>query len=154
MNVHALSLLNEKEFMMSTNSVDVEWKQGLTFEAHQQGRSYTLVSSTSEDDKGTGISPKQMLLSALAGCTGMDVAVMLPKMRVPFTSLRVRVSAELTEEHPKVYTTMHVVYEVGADETFRTQVESAVEKSTTKYCGVSAMLGKAATITHEVVMLG
>ena len=57
MNVHALLLLNEKEFMMSTNSVDVEWKQGLTFEAHQQGRSYTLVSSTSDDDTGMGIGP-------------------------------------------------------------------------------------------------
>jgi len=95
-----------------------------------------------------------MLLTALAGCTGMDVASMLPKMRVPFTSLTVTVTGELTEDHPKVYTTMHVVYEVGAPETFRAQVEMAVEKSSSKYCGVSAMLGKASTISHEVVMLG
>lgn len=139
---------------MSTNVIDVEWKQGLSFEAHQQGRSYSLVSSASQDDSGTGISPKQMLLTALAGCTGMDVALMLPKMRVPFTSLTVRVTGELTEEHPKVYSTMHVVYEVGADESFRPQVENAVNKSADTYCGVSAMLAKAATITHEIKMLG
>lgn len=139
---------------MSTNIVDVVWKEELTFEALQQDRSYTLVSSTKDDTKGTGISPKQMLLTSLAGCTGMDLASLLPKMRVPFTSLKVSVAGELTEEHPKIYASMHVVYEVGAPEQFRPQVEMAIEKSTTKYCGVSAMLGKASAITHEVVMLG
>lgn len=139
---------------MSTNVIDVEWKHGFTFEAHQQDRTYTLVSSASQDESGKGISPKQMLLTALAGCTGMDVALMLPKMRVPFTSLTVRVTGELTEEHPKVYSTMHVVYEVGADESFRPQVENAVKKSADTYCGVSAMLAKASTITHEIVMKG
>ena len=78
----------EMEFMMATNIVDVEWKEGLTFDAHQQDRTYRIVSSTSDDDRGTGISPKQMLLTALAGCTGMDVASLLPKLRVPFTSMR------------------------------------------------------------------
>lgn len=139
---------------MATNIVDVEWKEGLVFEAHQQERSFPIVSSTGEDPTNAGISPKQMLLTALAGCTGMDVASLLPKMRVPFTSLRVRVTGELTEDHPKMYRTMHVVYEIGAPESFRNQVEMAVDKSVSKYCGVSAMLEKASTITHEIVMLG
>lgn len=139
---------------MATNTVDVEWKQGLTFEAHQQDRTYTIVSSVPGDGQPEGISPKQMLLTALAGCTGMDVASLLPKLRVPFTSLQVRVTGELTSDHPKVYSTMHVVYEIGTTEEFRSQVEKAVDMSTTKYCGVSAMLGKASTITHEIVLLG
>lgn len=139
---------------MATNIVDVEWKQGLTFEAHQQEQTYTIVSSVPDDGQPKGISPKQMLLTALAGCTGMDVASLLPKLRVPFTSLRVRVTGELTSDHPKVYSTMHVVYEIGASEEFLPQVEKAVDMSSTKYCGVSAMLGKASTITHEIVMLG
>lgn len=84
----------------------------------------------------------------------MDVASLLPKLRVPFTSLRVRVTGELTSDHPKVYSTMHVVYEIGTTEEFRSQVEKAVDMSTTKYCGVSAMLEKASTITHEIVLLG
>lgn len=142
------------EFMMATNIVDVEWKQGLTFDAHQQEQTYTIVSSVPGDGQPAGISPKQMLLTALAGCTGMDVASLLPKLRVPFTSMRVRVTGELTSDHPKVYSTMHVVYEIGASEEFRPQVEKAVDMSSTKYCGVSAMLGKASTITHEIVMLG
>lgn len=144
----------EMEIIMATNIVDVEWKQGLTFDAHQQDRTYTIVSSVPGDGQPEGISPKQMLLTALAGCTGMDVASLLPKLRVPFTSLLVRVTGELTSDHPKVYSTMHVVYEIGTTEEFRSQVEKAVDMSTTKYCGVSAMLEKASTITHEIVLLG
>lgn len=138
---------------MATNTIDVEWKSGLSFEAHQQNQSYNLVSSGSEADMGLGISPKQMLLTALAGCTGMDVALMLPKMRVPFSSLRVTATGELTTEHPKMYSSIHVTYLVGTEEAYRPQIESAVEKSTSTYCGVQAMLSKASIITHDIVIV-
>ncbi len=137
---------------MSTNTVHVEWKHDLVFDAHQQDQVYTLVSSTQNGDL-PGISPKQMLLSALAGCTAMDLASLLPKMRVPFASLVVRVTGELTEDHPKIYKTIHVVYEVASPEENREAIVRAVELSTTKYCGVSAMLAKASEITHEIVLL-
>lgn len=135
---------------MPTQVVDVVWRNDLTFDAHQQGRTFTLMSSPHEDPSGTAVSPKQLLLTGLAGCTGLDVASLLPKMRVYFSSLKVVVEATLTEDHPRTYATMHMIYEIGCSEDDRESVERAVELSVTKYCGVHAMLEKASHITHEV----
>ena len=137
---------------MTTHHSSVDWKHELTFDAHQNEQTFTLVSSTN-DAAEPGISPKNMLLTALAGCTAMDVASLLPKMRVPFTTLRVRVDGELTDEQPRVYRNIHMIYEVGTSEDFRPQVERAIAKSTETYCGVHAMLSKGSTITHELVFV-
>lgn len=137
---------------MTTHHSSVDWKHELTFDAHQNEQTFTLVSSTN-DAAEPGISPKNMLLTALAGCTAMDVASLLLKMRVPFTTLRVRVDGELTDEHPRVYKNIRMIYEVGTSEDFRPQVERAIAKSTETYCGVHAMLSKGSTITHELVFV-
>ena len=137
---------------MTTHHSSVDWKHELTFDAHQNEQTFTLVSSTN-DAAEPGISPKNMLLTALAGCTAMDVASLLPKMRVPFTTLRVRVDGELTDEQPRVYKNIHMIYEVGTSEEYRPQVERAIAKSTETYCGVHAMLSKGSTITHELVFV-
>ena len=137
---------------MTIHHSSVDWKHGLSFDAHQNGQTFTLVSST-DDTEEPGISPKNMLLTALAGCTAMDVASLLPKMRVPFASLRVRVDGELTDEHPRVYKHIRMIYEVGTSDEFRPQVERAIAKSTETYCGVHAMLSKGSTVTHEVVFV-
>ena len=130
---------------MTTHHSSVDWKHGLTFDAHQNEQTFTLVSSTHGDDAEPGISPKNMLLTALAGCTAMDIASLLPKMRV---------DGHLTDEHPRVYERIHMVYEVGTSDEFRPQVERAIAKSTETYCGVHAMLSKGSTITHDLVFVG
>jgi len=132
------------------HQVVAEWQDGIDFIATQQSQQIQLASPESVRAQ-PGVSPKQLLLTALAGCTGMDVASLLTKMRVPYTSLAIRVSGELTEEHPKVYSHIHVVYEVGTTQEYAEKVERSVELSVTRYCGVSAMLAKAANITHEIV---
>lgn len=139
---------------MATHTSSVDWKHGITFDAHQNDQTFTLTSPTPGDKPEQGISPKNMLLTALAGCTGMDVASLLQKMRVPFASLRVRVDGHLTDEHPKVYERIHMIYEVGTTDVFRPQIERAIAASTQTYCGVHAMLSKGSTITHELVIVG
>ncbi|MBU3742042.1 MAG: OsmC family protein [Candidatus Kapabacteria bacterium] len=134
------------------HAITATWTDGLHFEALQQGRIIHLDSAL--DGEARGVSPKQLLLTAVAGCTGMDVASLLPKFRIPFSSLVVRVNGELTEEHPKVYRTITIEYEVGANEEHRPLVERAVSMSAEKYCGVSAMLGATAAISHAIVLTG
>lgn len=93
-----------------------------------------------------GPRPKEMLLYSLMGCTGMDVVSLLRKMKVldRMQSFRMEVDYELSEEHPKVYTRLHLKYFFKFDgEPPREQVEKAVNLSQDKYCGVSAMLRKA-----------
>lgn len=135
---------------MTTQIVDVEWKHDLTFNAHQQGRTIRLMSSPHEDTEHMAVSPKMLLLTGLAGCTGMDVASLLPKMRVPFSALRVVVEGRLSDEHPKTYIAIHIIYEVQCEERHKDAIERAIQLSKSTYCGVYAMLAKASTITHEV----
>lgn len=106
-----------------------------------------------EERRESGPRPMELLLIGLAGCTAMDVVSILQKKREPFTDLEVRVTAERAQEHPLVYTQIHVEYTVKGRGVDPQAVERAIELSQTKYCSASAMLGKAAPITtsHQIV---
>ena len=86
------------------------------------------------------------------GCA-LDFVATLKKMRVDLRSLNIKATGSLSEEHPKVYTMIHLVFEAGVDATDVPNVERAIELSLSTYCGVAAMLGKTATITSEVVVV-
>jgi putative redox protein len=79
----------------------------------------------------------------------MDVMSMLSKQRQPVTGFQLNVSAERADEHPKVYTSIHVEYVVYGEGIDAKAVERAIELSETKYCSASAMLSKAAEITNS-----
>jgi putative redox protein len=83
-----------------------------------------------------GPRPKSLMLVALGGCTGMDMASILRKMRVPFESLRVKVSGNITE-HPKHFDTMHITYYIKGKDIPHDKVETAAKLSQEKYCGVT-----------------
>lgn len=92
--------------------------------------------------------PKEVLLSALAGCTSMDVASILRKKRQSATGYRVHVRGESAEEHPRVFTAITVEHRVEGD----VQAEAlrrSVELSSTRYCPVNAMLSASATVEHR-----
>ena len=94
----------------------------------------------------SGIRPKELLLLSLAGCTGSDVASILDKMRVPFKKFEVAIDAEMSEEHPKVYTNIDVIFKFWGEGLDESKLERAIELSETTYCAVSAMLKKACTV--------
>ena len=100
------------------------------------------------EDKGPR--PKPLLLISLAGCTGMDVISLLKKMRVEIDDLKIEVSGELTEEHPKYYHKIDLVYRIKGKEINKKKVEKAVNLSQEKYCGVTAMLKKVADISYTI----
>jgi putative redox protein len=138
--------------MADTHATTLTWMGDMAFEAEVQGHRMMLDAAAEHGGKNRGPRPKPLLLSALAGCTGMDVVSILKKMRVPFDAFHVEVRGELTDEHPKTYRRMHIVYRVRGDNIDRSKVERAVEMSRTSYCAVSAMLQRAAEITHEIVI--
>jgi len=103
--------------------------------------------------EGSGPMPMETLLMALAGCTGMDVAGVLEKMRIPLTTLTVSVSGERADTHPKVFTRIHIRYEAGGPSLTSAQLERAVRLSHEKYCSVAAMLRPTVSMTHEIVLV-
>lgn len=87
---------------------------------------------------------------ALAGCTASDVVPILRKKRVPFEAFEIKITANDREEHPRIFTDLHVEYVLYGDGIRSGDVERAIELSTTKYCSVSAMLRPGlAKFTHS-----
>jgi len=96
-----------------------------------------------------GSSPKELLMFALGGCTAMDVIPILSKRKAPIENVEIRVSGDVREEHPQIFTELHVEYIFYGNGINKEDVERAIELSTTKYCAVSAMLQPAVKITHS-----
>lgn len=96
-----------------------------------------------------GIRPKELMLLALGGCTGSDVVSILQKKRIDVRSFEINLTAEMSEDHPKVFTSMNIEYVFKGKGIKDSDVERAIELSQTKYCGVTKMYEKAMEITHS-----
>jgi len=133
-------------------TITTKWLNDLAFEAEVDGHKIYMDSSMEHGGKNTGPRPKPLMMVALAGCTGMDVAAILKKMKVELESFTVEVEGDVTEDHPKRFEGMKVIYRVKGKDINRKSVEKAVNLSTTKYCGISANYEKAFPITHEIII--
>ena len=115
-------------------------------------RGHEILMDTYEKSGGddSAQTPKEAVLSGLAGCTAMDIIGILRKMRIDVESMRIEVEAEQTDEHPKVFKEikMRYIFSRGADPE---KVERAVKLSQDQYCGVSAMLKKSADLSYEII---
>jgi putative redox protein len=96
------------------------------------------------------------VLLGLGGCTAFDVVDILKKKREVISDCVVEISAERADTVPKVFTRIHLHYIVSGSNMKEASVKRAVELSAEKYCSVSMMLNKSATITHdyEVIQTG
>jgi putative redox protein len=128
---------------MSTARVKlIEGKTFLGVDAYGHA---TLMST----NEGPGVSPMQLLLLGVGGCTAMDVVDILRKQRQPLADLQIEVTGERAEEWPKPWKTMHVhyiLYGAGLDPQ---KVERAIELSVEKYCGAHATVAGVAHMSHD-----
>ena len=131
--------------------VKAEWDSGMAFTALQDGHEFIMDADASSGGQGRGPRPKGLLLSGLAGCTGMDVVSILQKMRVEVESFEILVDADLTDEHQKVFSKIHLKYVFRGKDLPQDKLEKAVNLSQERYCGVSAMLRLACPLTWEIV---
>jgi putative redox protein len=131
----------------------MSWKGNMEFETELFGHTLTLDASEESGGNNKGPRPKVLMLTALAGCTGMDVIMILRKMKIQPEMFNVRVDGYLTEDEPKQYNKMHLIYEFKGDNLSENKLKKAIELSQEKYCGVSAMYKKAIELTYEIRML-
>ncbi|HEX9801791.1 MAG TPA: OsmC family protein [Gammaproteobacteria bacterium] len=132
----------------------VEWQGRMGFVGKgETPATVALDAPSAVGGDGAGFRPKELLLNALAGCTGMDVISILAKMRCEPAAFRVEVRAEESDEHPKVFTAFHITYFIKGDIPAE-KLEKAINLSQERYCGVTAMFRSFATVTHEVVVEG
>lgn len=136
------------------DSVTINWVEGMSFNTETDNFEIVIDAHSEFGGKNKGPKPKTLLLTALGGCTSMDVVSMLNKMRVKFDKLLVTVNGELSEDIPKYYTQIHVIYEVTGENIPKDKIIKAVDLSEEKYCGVNFMLKQTAKITSEIKING
>ncbi len=135
---------------VATKNVFMKQVQGVTLAARAGSNHWVVMDGSLQfDGSGAGSSPKELVLMGLAGCTASDVIPVLKKKRAPLDNLEINVTGIEREEHPKIFTEIHVEYVFYGDGLSVQDVERAIELSVTKYCSVSAILGASAKLTHS-----
>ncbi len=134
-------------------TINAEWQGKMAFDVKMGNHTLSLDADERVGGEDKGVRPKSLMMVALAGCTGMDVVSILKKMRVEFDAFNVRVEGELTEEHPKQYKSMKVIYEFTGKNLPIAKLQKAVDLSEQKYCGVRAGYDKAFDVSSEVVII-
>lgn len=121
--------------------VSIRQGDGLSFIGIGETGHYVAMDTEAKYGGTDGASkPKELFLMGLAGCTGMDVAAILKKMRVEVDRFEVHIDADEAEDHPKVFTKIRLEYRLWGEAIDTEKVEQAIELSETKYCAVSAMI--------------
>ena len=132
------------------HSVNLEWKGNMAFQTDMDGHTIVIDAPENVGGNDLGPRPKKFMLTALAGCTGMDVVSILKKMRVTYKSLNIIVEADLSADQPVHYTAMKIIYEFAGNNLPFDKLEKAVRLSEEKYCGVSAVYRKVMEMSTEI----
>ena len=128
----------------------VKWIDGMMM-VGESASGHAIVMDGPEDlgGKNLGIRPMEMLLLGMGGCTTIDVVSTLKKMREEVRDCHVEISSQRADEHPKVFTKIHLNFIINGSNLDEKKVEKAISLSADKYCSASIMLGKVADITHD-----
>jgi len=130
--------------------VDTVWKGQMKFEADLDGHKIVVDATPDAGGEDAGARPKKLMIVALAGCSGMDVVTILQKMRVQIDDLTISIEADATDEHPKRYTEMKILYRFKGKDLDLQKLQKAVRLSQEQYCGVAAAYKKAMTLAWDI----
>ncbi len=139
---------------MAERSALVRQVRGMTFAGLTESGHWVTVDGPPEfGGSSAAIRPKELILISLGACTGSDVVSILQKKRVKLGGFEVRLKAQVAEEHPQVYTKIHIEYVFYGVDLPANDLERAIDLSQNKYCPVSAMLKNSVEITNSYVVL-
>ncbi len=127
--------------------VQTNWKGGMLFESTNPGGNLFINDGGNEEEAYT---PKALMLAALAGCSGLDIASLIKKMRVDVADLNIDIEGELTDEHPKYYHKVSITYHFYGTDLDEKKLQKIVNLSVEKYCGVMAMFEKFADVKVDI----
>lgn len=133
------------------HKITTHWRGGMLFESdNPSGNNVMMDTKQTALTQQKGLSPKAMMLSSLAGCSGIDIVDILKKMKITDYNLQIDVQGELTSEHPKYYHTVKVDYYFSGVRIDKKKCLRAVQLSVDKYCGVMEMFRKFAMVKTQI----
>lgn len=141
--------MDERKASIKDVTVQATLESGMRF-IIETGSGYQMAVDAAHDVGGqnSAPSPIEMLLSGLAGCVGISILSILYKRKQQIQAYEVHVHSKRTEDHPKVFTQISIEHIFTGQNMNPQAVQRAIDLSEERYCGVSIMLGKTATITH------
>ena len=135
---------------MSTHTSHTKWLGGMAFESTNPGGVVTIDAAVEQGGSGLGLRPKAMMLNALAGCSAMDIAHLVKKMRTEIDTFTIDVEGDLTDEEVQTYHTFRVAYTFFGNNLDEDKLQKIVHLSTDKYCGVMTMYRSFAQIEISI----
>ena len=136
------------------HEIESQWMGKMQFNALVNGHTVTMDAPERAGGEDLGPIPKPFVLTALSGCTGMDVIALLRKQDRELKSLNLKVSGEISKQAPIEYVAAHIVYEMHGEPADKQAATDAVMYSQEKICGVSHMLKKIMPVTWQIVYNG
>ena len=131
-------------------NISVKWIDGMLMVGKSDsGHAIVMDGHPEIGGENLGVRPMEMLLIGMTGCTVIDVISTLKKMREDVVDCQTQVSADRSEEYPKVFTNIHVHFVLRGKQLNPLKVDKAIKLSAEKYCSASIMIGKTAIITHD-----
>ncbi len=138
--------------MGTTNHISTKWKGGMAFESNNpSGLNFTIDASPDDGGEGAGFRPKELMLSSLEGCSGLDVASLIKKMKLEVDDFHIETIANLTDEHPKYYDSVVIEYHFHGNNLNEGKLQRAVDLSVEKYCGVMEMFRRFASLEIKTI---
>jgi len=138
---------------MDTHFVSTTQKKGNSFISTINEHGLVTDSGIADGGNNEGPGPKRLMLASLAGCTGIDIVSILNKMKVSFSDLQIDTEGTLSEEHPRIYSHVKIIYKIKIAEEEKNKMQKAVSLSEDKYCGVMAMFKTFAKVETEILYL-
>lgn len=136
------------------HEIESQWMGKMQFNALVNGHTIIMDAPERVGGEDQGPIPKPFVLTALSGCTGMDVIALLKKEGKQLKNLNIRVSGEISKTPPIEYTSIHIIYELMGDTSDQEFSLNAILYSQDKICGVSHMMKKIMPVTWEVIFNG
>ena len=135
--------------------VNLHRAKGSTFIAKGDSNHWVVLDSVKQFGGSEAASkPMEMVLMALGGCTALDTESLINKMRTPVGEFHVEITAERQDEHPKVFTKIHLTFFFKGKNLNKANIAKAVKLSQEKYCSVTAMLSESVDISYEIKYTG
>ena len=133
-----------------THEVETLWMGKMQFNSLVNDHTIVMDAPERVGGEDNGPIPKPLILTALSGCTGMDVVALLRKDGKVLSQLDIQASGELTKTAPYMYESIHLTYKMEGEESIKEAAIAVAQRSQNDICGVSAMLKKALPVTWEI----
>ncbi|USK35028.1 OsmC family protein [Bacillus sp. F19] len=128
----------------------IKWNGKMSFSGTApSGHEVKMDAAEDFGGENTGARPTELLLNAVAGCTGIDIISILQKMRLNPSSFHMDVNGTRAEDHPKLFTAIHIHYALEGDLP-EDKVVRAIQLSKDKYCSVSQSLNAEITVGYSI----